>query len=289
MKFLIIGASGMVGNAFMSELRKAELSHVGTYLSRQKRDLLHLDMTDANATALFLSEVKPDVVIQAAAQPNVDYCEDHREEAWRTNVVGTQNVASACKRTGAKHVFISTDYVFDGTAGPYTEADPVSPINYYAVTKVEGEKQVRTVDNHLIVRTGVVFDADPDSKNFALRVVNELSHGRDLRVPIDQIGNPTLAGNLAACVIELCRNDKTGIYNVAGRSIVSRYDFALKICETFGLDRALIRAVTSDELQQKAKRPKKLGLIIDKAASELSTELLDLDKSLKLFRDKLWH
>jgi len=271
----------------MKALHKAQVSSTGTYRTRLKDRLEHLDMRDQQATVDFLSRVKPNIVVQTAAQPNVDYCEDHREEAWRTNVLGTENVAKACEQVGAKHVFISTDYVFDGKAGPYSEDDPVNPINFYAVTKVEGEKRVQSLGNYLIIRTGVVFDADPDSKNFALRVVNELTAGRTMLVPIDQYGNPTLASNLASCVIELSTEDKVGVYNVAGRSIMSRFDFALRICEAFNLDRRLIRPITSEELRQKAKRPKKLGLKTDKAARELSTQLLEVDEALNRFKDDL--
>jgi dTDP-4-dehydrorhamnose reductase len=244
-------------------------------------------MTDEQATQNLFSELKPEIVVQTAAQPNVDYCEDHRPEAWRTNVVGTEIVASACRTLGAKHVFISTDYVFDGTAGPYAEEDPVGPINYYATTKVEGERRVQTLSNHLIVRTGVVFDADPDSKNFALRVVNELSAERSLNAPLDQIGNPTLASNLAACTIELAQKGKVGVYNVAGRTIMPRSEFAYLVCRKFQLQDRLIQPVASEELQQKAKRPKKLGLKTEKASNELATELLTADAAVNIFRETL--
>jgi dTDP-4-dehydrorhamnose reductase len=287
MKFLVVGASGMIGNAFMSELSQLMIPTCGTYHTRQKSGLEYLDMTNLDATFDLLARIKPDIVVQTAAQPNVDYCEQYREEAWRTNVLGTGNLVRSSERIGAKHVFMSTDYVFDGTAGPYSEEDPVNPINYYAMTKVEGENRVRSLDNHLVIRTGVVFDAYPNSKNFALRVVKELSAGHSIRVPIDQIGNPTLASNLAACVVELALKDKLGVYNVAGRSIMPRFDFARKICETFNLDVKLIHAVTSEELQQKARRPKKLGLKTDKAARELATELLEVDAALGKFKDKL--
>jgi dTDP-4-dehydrorhamnose reductase len=287
MKFLIIGASGMVGNAFMNELGELDIPHIGTYHTRSKKGLVPLDVTDQQAVLSLLNEVKPGIVIQTAAQPNVDYCENHREEAWRTNVLGTESVANACRTLNAKHVFISTDYVFDGTAGPYGEDDPVNPINYYATTKVEGERRVKALQNHLIVRTGVVFDAEPDSKNFALRVVKELSSGKSLRVPMDQIGNPTLASNLAACSIELSQKNRKGIYNVAGRTIMSRSDFAYLVCRKFDLNDELIQPVASEELQQKAKRPKKLGLRTDKASKELATELLTADAAVDRFREKL--
>jgi len=287
MKFLVIGASGMVGQAFMNALAGSGISASGTYHTRRKEGLLPLDITESEATDQLFANVKPDVLIQTAAQPNVDYCEDHHEEAWKTNVSGTQNLANACRSLGAKHVLISTDYVFDGTAGPYGEDDHVNPINYYALTKVEGERIVSSLSNHLIIRTGVVFEANQESKNFALRVVNELSAGRSLKVPLDQIGNPTLASNLAACTIELATKDKVGTYNVAGRTIMPRSDFAYLICRKFRFDERLIQPITSEELHQKAKRPKKLGLKTDKAAKDLSSELLTADAAVGIFLERL--
>jgi dTDP-4-dehydrorhamnose reductase len=288
MKVVVIGASGTVGKAFMKELCRTGIISLGTYYKRKQDTLSYLDMTDKDATFQFLTKQRPEIVIQTAYQPNVDYCEDHREEVWRTNVLGTEDVAKACEASDAKHVFISTDYVFDGTAGPYSEEDPVNPIDYYALTKVESEKRVRSLSDYLIIRTGVIFDADPESKNFALRVVNELSAGRGMKVPIDQFGNPTLASNLAACVMELATRDKVGIYNVAGSTIMPRFDFAKLICDKFKLDSSLIRPVKSEELNQKAKRPKRLGLIVDKASKELTTtRMLNASEALDEFKDKL--
>jgi len=287
MKFLVVGASGMVGKAFMNELAKTGLPCYGTYHTRRSDNLLQLDITDRPATVQLLLNIKPDILIQTAAQPNVDYCEDHHEEAWKANVSGTENLVHACKRLGTKHVIISTDYVFDGNAGPYGEDDPVNPINYYAITKVESERTVKSLSNHLIIRTGVVFDAYRDSKNFALRVVNELSAGKSLKVPLDQIGNPTLASNLAACTIELAQKGKIGTYHVAGSTVMPRSDFAILVCRKFSLDELSIRPVPSEELHQKAKRPKRLGLKTEKAAKELTTELLTADAAIDIFQARL--
>jgi len=287
MSFLIVGASGMVGNAFMSELGKRGIPCFGTYCTRQKQGLVQLDITDRAATVRLLAKLNPDVLVQTAAQPNVDYCEDHREEAWQTNVVGTENVVYACRPLRVKHVIISTDYVFDGNAGPYGEDDPVNPINYYAITKGESERTVRSLSDYLIIRTGVVFDADLDSKNFALRVVNDLSARKVLKVPTDQIGNPTLASNLASCTIELALNDRVGIYNVAGQTIMPRSDLAYLVCRKFQLDDQLIQPVLSEELHQRAKRPKKLGLKTEKASKELLTQLLTADAAVDIFHGRL--
>jgi dTDP-4-dehydrorhamnose reductase len=133
----------------------------------------------------------------------------------------------------------------------------------------------------------VVFDADRDSKNFALRVINELSTGKSLKVPLDQIGNPTLASNLAASTIELAEKGKIGIYNVAGSTIMPRSDFAYLVCRKFGFEERLIQPVASEELGQKAKRPRKLGLKTEKASKQLTTKLLPTDAAVDIFRERL--
>ncbi len=289
MKFLVVGASGMVGQSLMAALKmRPGFGAYGTYNLRKKKDLIHLDMTDWSEVNKVFDVTRPDLVIQAAAQPNVDFCEQNRKEAWKVNVDGTKNIAQACVRYGAAPVFISTDYVFDGKAGPYSETDPVNPINYYAVTKVEAERILSQVPRSLIVRTCSVFENDAESKNFALRLIREVELGHAVKVPTDQYSNPTLSRNLSDAIIELASKGTAGLYHVAGKTIMPRYDFAIKIAERFDLNKTRIIPVSSEELAQIAPRPRRLGLIVSKADNELrSTRLLSAHEALDLFRPSL--
>lgn len=291
LKVLVIGASGLVGGRLSRRLPR-EFDVYGTYHVKKPAGLeggilRPLDITDKNqATGLF-KEFKPDVVIHTAAVTNVDYCEDHREEAWRVNVEGTRNLVELSRVMVAKLVFMSTDYIFDGKNGPYSEGDESSPINYYGLTKLEGEKLVEKLDEHIIVRTTVVYGYDFESKNFAMQMLQKLGQNQKMNVPNDQYGNPTLADNLADAIAELILKDKNGVYNIVGADRVHRYDFALKIADAFNLNKGLITPVATEVLGQKARRPKNAGLKTDKAQAELDTELLSIGKALNIMKKQM--
>jgi dTDP-4-dehydrorhamnose reductase len=230
--------------------------------------------------------MQPDVIIHTAALTNVDYCENHQKEAWKINVEGTKNIVEKCMEINAKLVYISSDYIFDGNSGPYKEDANPNPINFYGATKLEGEKLVSSLPHYLIIRTTWVFDCNFDEKNFAIRLVNNLKNGLQVKVPNDQFGNPTLARNLADAIIELISKNKNGIYNIVGLNRLSRYEFALKLANTFGFDKKLILGVTTEQLSQIAKRPKLAGLIPDKVQKELkNTKLLSLDEAIEIFKE----
>jgi dTDP-4-dehydrorhamnose reductase len=287
MRILVIGASGLVGTALMGELPQLGET-TGTYHSYAEEGLAALDISDRAAVDAIVAAAAPDVVVQPAALAHVDYCETHPDDARRVNVDGTRYVASAAQRQGARYVFFSSDYVFDGTAGPYAEDDPVCPTSVYGQTKLEGEQIVReTVIDHLIIRTTVVYGWEPQGKNFVARLVRELSQGNTMRVPADQVGSPTYAANLAACVRELLQLGKSGTYNIAGSQLVDRYHFALAAARVFGLPGELITPVTTAELRQDAPRPLQAGLKVDKAQRELTTPLLGYEAGLEAMK-KAW-
>ncbi len=150
MRLLIVGATGLVGEKLFTEARARGAETFGTYLTKKQPGMLMLDITNKQMAKSIVAETSPDCIVQTAALANVDYCEDHRKQAHAVNVQGTQNVAEAAKEAGCKMVYISTDYVFDGGSGPYAEDDPPNPINYYGLTKLEGEKLVKTTEDFLI-------------------------------------------------------------------------------------------------------------------------------------------
>jgi dTDP-4-dehydrorhamnose reductase len=228
---------------------------------------------------------QPSVVFLSAALTAVDYCEDHPDEAQRINVEGPRGVAAAAAEVGAKLVFYSTEYVFDGTAGPYGEDDPIAPQGAYARSKARGEQAIRdTVDNHLIIRTTVVFGWDRASKNFAMQVWQRLSAGEAMRVPADQIGNPTLVDFLAEASVRLAQDDVRGeTVNVVGRDRVPRTEFAVRLARRLGLDSKLIQPVTTAELKQIAPRPLDAGLKTDKLEYLLGSPPIALDQAIERF------
>jgi dTDP-4-dehydrorhamnose reductase len=228
---------------------------------------------------------QPEPIYLAAALTGVDYCEDHQDEAWRINVEGTRNVAEAAARVGSKLIFYSTEYVFDGAAGPYAEDDPVSPLGVYAQSKAAGEETIRdAADDYLIVRTTVVFGWDRASRNFAMQLWEHLSVGDRMRVPYDQIGNPTLVDFLAETSLALVRIGVRGeTINVVGGERVARSDFAVRLADRLRLDSSLIDPVSTASLNQRAARPLDAGLRTDKLASILGTPAIGLDVALDRF------
>jgi len=280
-KIVVIGADGLLGSKIINtHLKNYEI--VGTYHKNKPvfEKTFQLDITNKKQVES-LKKLNPDIIIHTASLTNVDYCEDNREEAWDVNVKGTENILEVSEKIRNKIIFLSTDYIFDGKNGPYSEGEELNPINYYGKTKLECEKLVKSSRlEYIIVRTTVLYGWGKNRLNFVTWVIDELKNGRKIKVVRDQYGTPTLADNLAEVILELILHDKRGIYNVAGSSLVNRYEFALKIADIFELNKGLITPVTSEELNQRAPRPKRGGLKIDKIKKEMRVKLLTIEEGL---------
>lgn len=175
-------------------------------------DRREIDVTNPNAVAAALKKV--DHVIHLAAMTAVDRCEEEPEGAAAVNRVGTAHVAEAAQRSGARLIYVSTDYVFDGRKGAeYTEDDPVGPVNVYGRTKLGGEEAARCVTNHLVVRSSWIFGA---GKNFIDTVLERARGGAPLRVVDDQVARPTAASGLAAALVHLLERDVVGTVHITG-------------------------------------------------------------------------
>jgi dTDP-4-dehydrorhamnose reductase len=247
------------------------------------------DITDAeNIRQLFL-KLKPDVVIHTASETNVDRCENERERAWRINVGGTRNIAEACAESGAKLVCISTDYVFDGEKGLYAEEDAPNPIDFYGLTKLEGEKQaVKRLRNCAVLRTSVLYGRHPSKQDFATWVINKLKQQQEITVVDDHFNTPTLAENLAEMALEVAALDLQGTFHTSGCERISRYDFARKIAETFKLDSSFIKPIKMNELKAWiAKRPRDSSLSTKKVQQQLQTKPLSINEGLSKLKEEM--
>ena len=286
-KILIIGASGFIGGkAFQSLSKMKNFLVKGTYFSRKSENMEYLDVNDVDNVSNVFNTFKPNIILHPAYIPNVDYCEENKDIVWKTNVEGTRNVAKIAQKIMAKLVFFSSDYIFDGKNGPYSEDAVPSPISFYGFTKSVGENIVKCVDDNLILRMTVVYGWDPNSKNFIMQLINNLRNNIPMRVPTDQCGTPVLVDNLIDILTELIEKDKKGVYNIGGPDLVNRYEFAIKVAEIFNLDKSLIIPVDTKSLCQKALRPLKGGLKIDKAKKELKTRLLGIEEGLKIVKQQ---
>jgi len=287
-RLLITGASGLLG----SKLQKIAEGKFNLILLHNTRPLspnsLELDITNQKEVTKLFNDLKPEIVIHTASETNVDKCELQKEHAWKINVEGTHNVTRACKEIDAKLVYISTDYVFDGEKGNYKEEDKPNPISYYGITKLEGENQViQNCNDHVILRTSVIYGWHQWKQNFATWVINQLRQNKEITVVDEHHNTPTLADNLAEMTIEALRSDLHGLYHASGIEKISRYDFAIQIAKTFHLDLNLIKPIKMSQLAAwVAKRPKDSSLNTDKIQKHLKTKPLNITDGLNIMKQQ---
>jgi dTDP-4-dehydrorhamnose reductase len=274
LRALVIGASGQVGGAITARLTDRGHDVVRTHHGTPQPGTRALDLTDTAATERLIAESEPDWVICPAGLTHVDYCEDHRDEAMAINRDAPAAAARAAAKRGAGFVYFSTEYVFDGTAGPYGEDDPVDPLSVYGLSKLEGERRVVEENSRtLVIRTTVVYGPEPQGKNFVYQVLRRARAGETVRVPGDQRSSPTYNVDLAAATVELVERDHQGVIHVAGPTVLDRHAFALEVCAAFRLDRTRVQAVETASLGQRARRPLRAGLVVDRARQMLETPL----------------
>ena len=283
MKTLVIGATGLVG-AHVARTMATLGPVTRTGFSRSADGTLVLDIRDRAAVERVVGDVRPEVVVCAAAEPHVDRCEREPAETRAINVDGVRHVASATAAAGATLVYFSSDYVFDGREGDYGEDAAVGPINEYGRQKVEAEAIARTVPRSLVVRVSGVFGIDDRRKNFVYQVVDRLRAGQPVSAAADQTLCPTWAPALADALAALLRSGFTGVCNVVGPEATVRADFARRIATAFGLDPAGVTGVASGDLAGAAPRPVRSSLSDALLRSTIGHGLPTLDVALAEMR-----
>jgi dTDP-4-dehydrorhamnose reductase len=274
LRALVIGASGQVGGALVTRLTERGHEAVGTHHGHPQPGTRSLDLTDAAATERCIAATEPDWIACPAGLTAVDYCESHGDEAMAANRDAPAAAARVAAKRGAGFVYFSTEYVFDGEAGPYAEDDAVHPQSVYALSKLEGERRVVEENPRaMVIRTTVVYGPESQGKNFVYQVLRRARAGEPVRVPNDQRSSPTYNVDLAAATVELIERDFRGVLHVAGPVVLDRRAFALEVCAAFGLDAGLVEGVTTASLGQPARRPLHAGLVIDRARAQLRTPL----------------
>jgi dTDP-4-dehydrorhamnose reductase len=288
MRALVIGASGQVGAALGDCLTARGHEWVGTYAHVPRPGLQPLDITDHRGTERLIAQTTPDWVFCVGALTFVDYCEEHPAEAFSVNRDAAAMAARAAGKHGAGVVYYSTEYVFDGENGPYAEDDPVRPISVYGQSKLEGERAVRDENARaLIVRTTVVYGPEPQGKNTVYQTLRRARAGERLRIPSNQLSSPTYNVDLAAASVELVARGLGGVFHIAGPAVLDRHAFARLACQVFGLDETLLEAVPTSELGQRAARPLRAGLRIDRARTVLASPLRGPEEGLRAMRAAL--
>lgn len=278
-RIAVTGASGLLGYC-LSEIFSADNEVTALYHEHPVETTncvcRKLDITDEDEWKKFANEFHPDVIIHSAAVTNVDFAEKNRGVTRRVNVTGTENISKHCGNT--KLVYISTDFVFDGNRGDYTEDDAPNPINYYAKTKLEGECAVtKYSSDFLIVRT-TIFGWNPASQNkkcFAERIVESLEANQQVNAFSDQYFSPILTNELASAVEIAVENNLKGIYNICSPVKCSKHKFALDIADTFGFDNSKIKETSFKNLKNYdfAPRPVDSSLTVSKYERDAGTKL----------------
>lgn len=298
-RVLITGAKGLLGQKIVEVFRRESEykllpcdlsgSPLGSSAEENKDGVFTLDIADHQAVIDIVSSYKPTVIINAAAYTNVDAAEIEKELAYKVNATAVGHLANAANIFNSKLIHISTDYVFDGKKGSYSEDSKPDPINYYGKTKLAGENLIRSkLNDYAILRTQVLYGfAKNIRRNFVLWAIDKLSNGESIRVVDDQVGNPTLADELAFAILKVCQRNATGLFHVSGFETVSRYEFAARIAEVFDLDFSLVKVAKSNELEQHARRPKNSSFVCLKAQTELGIGVPSVADSLSLMKQQM--
>lgn len=248
MKVLVTGSKGQLGYDVVNELNKRNHTAIGV-------DIDDMDITDSASVDSVILSVNPDAVIHCAAWTAVDLAESEEEKCTLVNKTGTENVVNACKKIGAKLLYLSTDYVFNGNGTePWKPYDERSPLNVYGKTKYEGELAVEKYEKHFIVRIAWVFGKN--GKNFVKTVLNLAKSHDTLNFVDDQIGTPTYTYDLARLLVDMIETEKYGKYHATNEGgFISWYDFVLEILKQAGINGKTVNPVTSEQFKAAAKRP----------------------------------
>ncbi len=294
---LVTGSNGLLGQKIiyaLREMRNVRCIATGIGINRLRAqdgyEYVTLDITNPEDVKQVMQLYRPDVVINTAAMTNVDACEQRRDEAEALNVTSVKQLVASCNACSAHLVHLSTDFVFDGSAGPYVETDTPNPLSHYAFTKWQGEKAVMDgATSWSILRTIIIYGVVDDNSrsNVVLWTFNSLRQGKVINAINDQFRSPTLAEDLADACIQAGLRKAHGIYHVSGRETMCILDLVNIVASFFNLDGSLVRSISSEELNQPAKRPPVTGFIISKAEQDLGFKPRTFLEGLELIKKQL--
>ena len=291
-RVLVTGANGLLGQALVDRMAaSSDLDVLATARDDAPRfapstcDYRPMDVTAPDAVEAVFADVDPDVVVNCAAVSDVTACEEDRNRAWAVNARAVKRLAKHCADRRARLVQVSTDFVFNGKRGPYDESARPDPVNYYGRTKLAGENALREVglSDWALVRTVLLYGTGQSlsRSNVVQWMIDRLSAGEPIHVVTDQWRTPTYVHDLADGLARVVERDKTGIYHISGRELVTIHELAETVADVFGFDDALIDPVESDYFDDAVERPPRTGFIILKAETELGYDPHPLEEGLR--------
>jgi len=282
---LVIG-SGFLGGNIVNEFRNNEIKVIGTNYNKNGSDEIHFDITNMDSIVSCVKKYSPQVIINCAANVNVDDLENNEKLAFSINAYGAENIAKVCKNNKIRLLHISSDAVFDGKNGMYVEEDVMNPINIYAKSKMLGEELIsKNLENYVIIRTNF-YGFHKQDKFLFNWILSKLKNNETFTGFNDVFFNPLEVTNLSKMIYELSEKNFCGILHLSSDEIFSKFEFAIKISEFFGFDSNLIKKASIDELGLNAKRPKNTTLVNNKAKNLLDTKIQKLDSWLRDIQNK---
>lgn len=289
-KVLITGSNGMLGKDILDVFKKKNAfdiyvinRNIDTNLIGEKSKLI--DLTNLKALDKILKEINPHIIIHCAAMVDVDYCEKNQEDAYRINVESTKLLASFDNKK-TKFIYISTDSVFDGINGNYTETSPKAPLNYYAITKNLSENIIQKINkNSIIIRTNIYGYHRNKGKSIVEWALGELFEGKEIFGFDDVYFNPVYTKQLARIVLQLIDRNFYGIIHIGSKDIISKYEFLKLMSSKFKINGEKIKKISIKEASFDAKRPVNTSLNVDKMKEYLNFEINLEDGINELIKD----
>lgn len=294
-KILITGSNGLLGQKLIETLKNQHevlATSIGDCIISDTTGFLYqsLDITERNSISNTFENFNPDVVINTAAMTDVDGCEEKKELCDKVNVAAVAYLRDECEKYKAHLIHISTDFIFDGEDGPYSETDEPNPLSYYGLSKLKSEQLLYdSTINWTILRTIILYGTAENLQrnNIVLWGRKALKEGKPINIIDDQFRSPTLAEDLAeACVLAI-EKQATGIFNASGKDFMSIFEMIERMADFYNCDKSNINRISSETLNQKAKRPPKTGFILTKSNEELGYEPHSFEEGLKLLEQQL--
>ncbi len=296
-KILLTGSNGLLGQKLVFLLsQQADIQLIATSRGANRMDFTEgyeyqeMDITDAQQVAEVIEKIRPDAIIHTAAMTNVDQCEGEKDLCWTMNVKAVEYLVEACEKHQIFFCHLSTDFVFDGSSGLYSEEDSPSPISFYGWSKYAAEEVVkRSKCPWSIVRTVLVYGItnDMSRSNIILWVKNSLEQQKAIKVVTDQFRTPTLVEDLAMGCYLVVNQKAQGIFHISGKDFLTPYEMAIKTADFFGLDKSLISQVDANNFTQPAKRPARTGFVLNRAVSVLGYNPVSFEEGIEVLAGQM--
>ena len=294
---LITGSNGLLGQKLTDlYLTHPQVKLIATALGENRHPIKtgyvyqSLDITNITEVDAIVAQFNPQTIINTAAMTNVDACETDQLGCDKLNVEAVAHLVEAANKVNAQFIHISTDFIFDGTSGPYAEQDEPNPLSYYGHSKLKGENIVmEQATKWAILRTVLVYGLvhDMSRSNIVLWAKDALEKKKDIQVVDDQFRTPTLAEDLALGCFLAEQKEAQGVFNISGKDLMNIYELVERVAKRYGLSMDNVTKVKSNTLNQPAKRPPYTGFKLDKAMTQLDYKPHSFEEGIQLLEEQL--